>query len=130
MKNPLAVVTLIYAIAATAAAQTPTPTPTPAPSETTGGLSSGETEIRTPGGGLVVVFPGQGGGTGTAYASTSLECANGKKYSLTTGNGVKQAHCGTGQIERTCTDGKGNDATATCDKGCGETHGSGGCHAD
>ena len=58
MKNPLTVATLIYAIAAAATAQTLTP----APSETRG-LSNFEVaqiEVRVPGGGVVVVSPGDG----------------------------------------------------------------------
>jgi hypothetical protein len=59
--NPLAVITLICAMAATAAAQTPAAqTPMPPSIETTIG-PSGETKIRTPDGGAVVVFPGKGG---------------------------------------------------------------------
>jgi hypothetical protein len=123
MKNPLAVVTLIYGVAATAAAQTPAPTPTPAPSETTGGLSSGEIEIRMPGGGLVVVFPGQGGGTGVAYASIDLVCDDkGLKYTLTTG--TKGGKCD--KISWACNDG-GNHAEASCESGCIRTSGAGGC---
>jgi hypothetical protein len=55
--NPLAVITLICAMAATAAAQTPKP----APIDTTIIGPSGETKIRTPDGGVVVVVPGKGG---------------------------------------------------------------------
>lgn len=135
MKNPLAVATLIYAIAATAAAQTPTP----APSETKGGLSklpseaaspSGQIELRMPGGGVVVVLPGQGGGTGggtgVVFASISLVCGN-KTYTVSTGNKGGECKSGGNGNNAICDDGHGNGAEVLCSSGCTSSSGSGSC---
>jgi hypothetical protein len=125
MKNPLAVATLIYAIAATATAQTLTP----APSETRG-LSKtpfevAQIEVRVPGGGVVVVSPGDGR-TGVSYASVDLVCG-GKTYTVSTGN--KSGECKTGGNGNNglCDDGHGNSAEVNCSSGCSSAKGSGSC---
>jgi hypothetical protein len=110
MKKLLTVPTLIFAIAGTAAAQTP--------------------EFRMPSsGGLVVVFPGQGGGTGPAvFASVDLVCG-GSTYTVSTGNGNKGAECKTGGNGNNaiCDDGQGNGAEVNCSSGCSSSKGSGSC---
>jgi hypothetical protein len=121
MKNPLAVVTLIYAIAATAAAQTPAP----AANEI-----RGETEIRMPGGGVVVVFPGQSGGTGTAYASTTLVCENKhQKIRLSTGNDSGHCESSGNGVSASCTDSI-NSADGDCYNGCTKKTGTGSCNVE
>ena len=125
MKNSLTVATLIYAIAATATAQTLTP----APSETRG-LSNFEVaqiEVRVPGGGVVVVSPGDGG-TGVSYASVDLVCGS-RTYTVSTGN--KSGDCKTGGNGNNaiCDDGHGNGAEINCSSGCASAKGSGSCTA-
>jgi hypothetical protein len=135
VKNPLAVATLIYAIAATATATAQTSTP--APSETKGGLSkmpreiassSGQIEVRMPGGGLVVVFPGQGGDTGVYYASIDLVCGN-RTYTVSTGNKSGECKTGGNGNNAVCGDGHGNAAEVNCFSGCSSSNGSGSCTA-
>jgi hypothetical protein len=111
MKKLLTISTLISAIAGTAAAQTP--------------------EFRMPSsGGLVVVFPGQGGlGTGPAvFASVDLVCG-GTTYTVSTGNSNKGAECQTGGNGNNalCDDGQGNKAEVNCSYGCKSAGGSGSC---
>jgi hypothetical protein len=128
MKNPLAVATLLYAMAATATAQTFTP----APSATKRGEPSNtpfevaQIEVRVPDGGVVVVSPGQGGGTGVSQATVDLVCG-GNTYTVSTGN--KSGECKTGGNGNNgiCDDGRGNSAEVNCSSGCASAKGSGSC---
>lgn len=66
---------------------------------------------------------------GVSYASTSVKCGD-TVYEVSTGNG--KGSCGAGgsgrpSSERSCSDGKGNSASASCGGGCGPTKGSGSC---
>jgi hypothetical protein len=66
---------------------------------------------------------------GVSYASTSVKCGS-TVYQVSTGNG--KGSCGAGESgrpssERSCSDGKGNSASASCGGGCGPTKGSGSC---
>lgn len=68
---------------------------------------------------------------GVAYAGVSLSCG-GKTYNLSTGNsqGECKVHYDCPTCTRptgaTCTDGKGNSSSATCE-GCNGSKGSGSC---
>lgn len=68
---------------------------------------------------------------GVAKATTTLECANGKRYEVTTGN--KSGSCamvgakGANWESVRCADSASNQASATCEKGCGPSSGSGSC---
>ncbi len=81
-------------------------------------------------GGLVVVFPGQGGlGTGPAvFASVDLVCG-GTTYTVSTGNSNKGAECQAGGNGNNalCDDGQGNKAEVNCSSGCKSAAGSGSC---
>lgn len=77
---------------------------------------------------------GQGAGhkvrvPGVSYATTTVKCDN-ATYEISTGSGSGACTGGSGPgSRRTCTDNKGNAASATCSGGCGETYGSGSCKA-
>ena len=88
MKNPLAIATLICAIAIPAAAQTSTPVPGETQSRLSKmppevGSPGGQMELRMQNGGVVIVFPGLGG-RAVAYASIDLVC--GSRHTVGTGN--------------------------------------------
>lgn len=74
------------------------------------------------------------GGVVAVPAKVSLECG-GRVLNLSTGNGkgecaVTYAGDGKTQIGASCSDGKGNSASATCGKGgCTNSSGSGSCTA-
>jgi len=76
-----------------------------------------------------VLSPGEGSGTGVAYATTSIKCGD-TIYEVSTG--TNGGNCSTGGTEggqntsAGCNDGK-NEANANCQKGCGATYGSGSC---
>jgi hypothetical protein len=62
-------------------------------------------------------------------ASIDVKCADGTKYSLSTGNkrGKCIAAAGQGNTVANCDDGKGNRADLNCANGCSSTAGSGSC---
>ena len=99
-------------MAAAAAAQTPMPTP----SETTIG-PSGETEIRQPSGGLVVVFPGQAGGTGgSVIYRTSVVCkTTSDGWGKTCYNASHTCDNLSADMSKCCGDAAGAVSSATCD---------------
>jgi hypothetical protein len=132
MKNPLAIATLICAIAIPAAAQTSTPIPGETQSRLSkmppeAGSAAGQMELRMQNGGVVIVFPGLGG-TGVAYASIDLVCGS-KTYTVGTGNSHGECKSGGNGNNAICDDGHGNGAEVTCSSGCGSSSGSGSCSA-
>lgn len=71
----------------------------------------------------------KGRAPGVSYASTTVKCDD-ATYEISTGSGSGACSTGSGPgSRRTCTDNKGNAASATCSGGCGATYGSGSCKA-
>ena len=81
-----------------------------------------------PGGRVIGFEPGE---PGAAYASISVECSNGKDYSLSTGN--KKGSCSPdirdGKVTGAyCIDSKGNiGVSMDCNAGCTKSEGTGSC---
>lgn len=127
MRNSLAIATLISAMAATAVAQTATPAPSGIERRLSNTLFKvAQIEVRVPDGGVVVVSPGHGGGTGVSQATVDLVCGD-KTYTVSTGN--KSGECKTGGNGNNgiCDDGRGNSSEVNCSSGCASAKGSGSC---
>jgi hypothetical protein len=85
--------------------------------------AAGEIEKRAaPGGPEKGIVPPKKGGTAVG-AGTTVECKD-RNIHITSGAGGK---CEQGAMYTTCSDGKGNTASASCDSGCGLSKGKGDC---
>jgi hypothetical protein len=61
------------------------------------------------------------------FASNQLHCSGGVSYNMSTGNDEGSCVHTEGGSSMECDDGDSNSASADCENGCGDTHGSGCC---